>query len=80
MKTFLIVLAILLVLGLVVGGKLIGVRNDLATEREAINAQFSQVDVVMQRRADLIPNLVSTVKGYARLVTRRPHAAGEDQR
>jgi LemA protein len=65
MKIFLIVLAVLLVLGLVVGGKIVTMRNDLAVESEAINAQFAQVDVAMQRRADLIPNLVNTVKGYA---------------
>jgi LemA protein len=40
--------------------------NTLATEREAVNAAFSQVDVAMQRRADLIPNLVETVKGFAK--------------
>jgi LemA protein len=40
--------------------------NDLVTEREAVNASFSQVDVAMQRRADLIPNLVETVKGFAK--------------
>ena len=40
--------------------------NTLATEREAVSASFSQVDVAMQRRADLIPNLVKTVKGFAK--------------
>ena len=41
-------------------------RNKLATEREAINGEWSQVDADLQRRADLIPNLVETVKGYAK--------------
>ena len=41
-------------------------RNDLVTQREAVNAQWSQVDVALQRRADLIPNLVETVKGFAK--------------
>lgn len=59
-------LVVLLVAGLAIGGKLISVRNDLVREREAITAQWSQVDVALNRRADLIPNLVETVKGYAR--------------
>ena len=48
------------------GGKFVSVRNDLVTQREAVNAQWSQVDVALQRRADLIPNLVETVKGFAK--------------
>jgi LemA protein len=65
MKILVIVLAVLLVAGLIFGGKLVGIRNDLVTQREAINGAWAQVDVVLQRRADLIPNLVETVKGFA---------------
>jgi LemA protein len=54
------------VLGLAFGSKFVSVRNDLVTQREAVNAQWSQVDVALQRRADLIPNLVETVKGFAK--------------
>lgn len=42
-----------------------GTYNQLVTKSEAVEAQWSQVENVYQRRADLIPNLVSTVKGYA---------------
>jgi LemA protein len=66
MKILLIVLVVLLLAGLVFGGKYVGIRNDLVTKKEAVNAAWSQVDVALQRRADLIPNLVETVKGYAK--------------
>ena len=65
MKPWLIVVLILVVIVLAFGGKFVSSRNELAREREAVNAQWSQVDVVLQRRADLIPNLVATVKGIA---------------
>ena len=65
MKALIIVLVVLLVVGLAFGGKLIGVRNELVTQQEAIRAAWAQVDVALQRRADLIPNLVETVKGIA---------------
>ena len=65
MKTILIVVGALVLLALLVGGPLIGARNELVTDREAINGAWSQVDVALQRRADLIPNLVETVKGFA---------------
>ncbi len=65
MKTLLIVLAVLLVVGLVAGVQVRNIYNDLFTQREAINGQWAQVDVALQRRADLIPNLVETVKGFA---------------
>src|ERR1700731_2451018 len=65
MKIALIVLAVLLIIALMVGSWFIGFRNQMAIKREAVNAAWAQVDVVLQRRADLIPNLVETVKGFA---------------
>ena len=64
MKAILIVVIVLVLAGLAFGGKFVGIRNNLVTEKEAVNAAWSQVDVALQRRADLIPNLVETVKGY----------------
>jgi len=65
MKVLLIVLGVLLLGGLMFGGKFVSVRNELAVQKEAIEGAWAQVDVALQRRADLIPNLVSTVKGFA---------------
>ena len=66
MKTGLIITLAVLVLAVVMfGGKFVSVRNQLATENESINAAWAQVDNAIQRRADLIPNLVETVKGFA---------------
>ena len=59
---------VLIVLALVVAFffmQYVGVRNTLVTKDQAVKAAWSQVDIVLQRRADLIPNLVETVKGYA---------------
>src|SRR5690349_11881952 len=66
MKAALIVLGVLLLLALLVGGELVGVRNNLVTKREAVHGAWSQVDVELQLRADLIPILVETVKGFAK--------------
>lgn len=65
MKNLLIVLIVLVIVALLLGSSFIGRRNQMAIKREAVNAAWAQVDVVLQRRADLIPNLVETVKGYA---------------
>src|SRR6202165_5290642 len=65
MKKVLIVLIVLVVVALMLGSSFISRRNQMAVKREAVNAAWSQVDVVLQRRADLIPNLVETVKGFA---------------
>jgi len=65
MKILWVVLGIILLVGLAFGGKFLSVRNELATQNEAIAGAWAQVDVALQRRADLIPNLVNTVKGFA---------------
>src|SRR6201998_2722157 len=65
MKTGLIVLVVLVIIALMLGSSFISRRNQMVVKREAVNAAWAQVDVVLQRRADLIPNLVETVKGYA---------------
>jgi len=65
MKTGWIVIGGIVLLALVLGGSLMGSRNELVTEREEYRASFKQVDVDLQRRLDLIPNLVETVKGFA---------------
>jgi len=46
-------------------GSYVSAKNQMVAKQEAVKAQWSQVDVVLQRRADLIPNLVATVKGSA---------------
>ena len=66
MKALLIILGVLILGGLFIGGKAVAIRNDLVVQREAINGAWSQVDVALQRRADMIPNLVETVKGFAK--------------
>ena len=65
MRSALIVIGVLVLGALLVGGNLVSSRNELVTKREAIEGSWAQVDVALQRRADLIPNLVNTVKGYA---------------
>src|SRR5438876_3343263 len=65
MKNALIVLIVLVVVALMLGSSFVSRRNQMVVKREAVNAAWSQVDVVLQRRADLIPNLVETVKGFA---------------
>jgi LemA protein len=53
------------VVALGIGAMYVGRRNQMVVKSQAVSAAWSQVDVVLQRRADLIPNLVETVKGYA---------------
>src|ERR1700689_876953 len=62
-----VIVGIVLLVGvLVFFGQYVSVKNTLVTKNEAVKSAWSQVDIVLQRRADLIPNLVETVKGYAK--------------
>ena len=65
MKNVVIVLVVLVVIALLVGGMYVSRRNQMVMLNEAVKSDWAQVDVVLQRRADLIPNLVETVKGIA---------------
>ena len=56
----------LLVVGLVLAFWIIGVYNTLARGKVGVEGAFADIDVQLKRRHDLIPNLVETVKGYAK--------------
>jgi LemA protein len=66
MKTGMIVLIAVGLAILLCGCEFVQTRNKLAVEKEAIGKEYADIDTALQRRADLIPNLVETVKGYAK--------------
>ncbi len=66
MKAGLVVIGVVILAVLIFGGQLMSGRNTLVAEKNEIDARWAQVDNDMKRRADLIPNLVETVKGYAK--------------
>ena len=65
-KIILIVLGVILLLALLVGGKLISGYNNVIAMDENVKGKWAQVENQLKRRYDLIPNLVETVKGYAK--------------
>ena len=65
MKKGYVVLGIVVLVALMIAGMYVGRRNEMVTKNETVKSAWAQVDVVLQRRADLIPNLVETVKGFA---------------
>ncbi len=65
MQRVIVIIIVLVLIAFLLGSMYVGRRNEMVRKRETVNAAWSQVDVVLQRRADLIPNLVETVKGYA---------------
>lgn len=64
-KSILITIGIIVIVILFIGGIFVSDYNNMVTSREAIDTALANIDTQLQRRADLIPNLVSTVKGYA---------------
>ncbi|MGH9417734.1 MAG: LemA family protein [Terriglobales bacterium] len=65
-KPWLIAVIVIVVVVLGVGSSFTGRYNTMVRQREAIKQTWAEVDVNIQRRADLIPNLVNTVKGFAK--------------
>ena len=60
-----VLVVVVIFAALLVFGSYVSAKNQMVAKNEGVKAAWSQVDVVLQRRADLIPNLVATVKGYA---------------
>ncbi len=67
--TGIIVVVVLLLGALLIGGSYVSARNNMAVKSNQVDAASSEIDVNLQRRADLIPNLVNSVKGYAKVET-----------
>ena len=65
MRKVWIIIAIVVLVFIIFGGSCVGRYNNIVTLNESVQTSWSQVENVLQRRNDLIPNLVNTVKGYA---------------
>ena len=61
LKIGIVIVVIVLLLGMVIGGRY----NSLVSKEEAVDSALADISVQLERRADLVPNLVNTVKGYA---------------
>lgn len=62
-KSSIVILCIIAVIA-IIGISLVSGYNDMVSKQETVESTLSNLDVMLQRRADLIPNLVNTVKGY----------------
>lgn len=60
------VVGVIIVALLLVGGSYVSAKNQMVAKDQAVKQSWSEVDVQLERRADLIPNLVETVKGSRR--------------
>lgn len=65
MKKSWIIIIVIVIIGFLTYSSLKGTYNSMITLSETVDKQWADVENVYQRRADLIPNLVATVKGYA---------------
>lgn len=65
MKALIAVVVLVLIVALAFGGFYVGRRNEMVRKSADVDLAWAQVDTVLQRRADLIPNLVATVQGFA---------------
>lgn len=65
MRGFLISLGVIVLILVLIFAAGAGIYNSIISKHESITAKWAQVENQLQRRADLIPNLVNTVKGYA---------------
>jgi len=83
-STLVVVLVVTLVVAVVVLGWVVVTYNRLVRRRNAVTNAWSQVDVQLKRRYDLVPNLVETVRGYAtherQTFCRRDEAGGHSTR
>ena len=61
-----VALVVVVLVALLVGGSYVSSRNHMVQLNEQVNSAYSQVDIEQQRRLDLIPNLVASVKGYVK--------------
>lgn len=59
------VVVVVVLVGLLIFGSYVSARNQMVAKQEAVQESWGNVQTQLQRRADLIPNLVATVKGYA---------------
>ena len=60
-----IIIGVIVIVLIAIGAMLVGSYNSLVDLKEDVDNEFSNVSVMLERRANLIPNLVNTVKGYA---------------
>jgi LemA protein len=61
------VVGLIVVVVLLAAGSYVSAKNQMVAKDQNVQAAFSEIDVNLQRRSDLIPNLVATVKGYAKV-------------
>ncbi|MBR4286502.1 MAG: LemA family protein [Clostridia bacterium] len=65
-KKLIIIIAAILAVVVIIGGSAISSYNGLVTNQESVETAKANIDTMLQRRADLIPNVVDTVKAFAK--------------